>query len=270
MKKIRDAWQGRMTPRERFHRQMHYQTVDRCFNMEFGYWDENFSQWRMFAENGITNNEEADRFFSFDPMAGISGNVWIWPLFEEKVLEARGDKLLIQNTDGLLAEVSRNHSSIPHYIKSPIETPEDWEKIKRERLRIDDPARIVDIEALKRAHPDDRDYPLGVHCGSMIGRIRDLMTMEGLVYACMDYPEMVEDMVETSCRMVEHFLDQVLPHIKFDYASGWEDICCNNGPLVSVDFFKNVVMPRYKRIHKKLQAAGIDIWYTDCDGDVRP
>ena len=142
MKKIRDAWQGRMTPRERFHRQMHYQTVDRCFNMEFGYWDENFSQWRMFAENGITNNEEADRFFSFDPMAGISGNVWIWPLFEEKVLEARGDKLLIQNADGLMAEVSRNHSSIPHYIKSPIETPEDWEKIKRERLRIDDPARI--------------------------------------------------------------------------------------------------------------------------------
>jgi uroporphyrinogen decarboxylase len=39
---------------------------------------------------------------------------------------------------------------------------------------------------------------------------------------------------------------------------------------VSVDFFNNVVVPRYKRIDKRLKAHGIDIWYTDCDGDVRP
>ena len=29
-------------------------------------------------------------------------------------------------------------------------------------------------------------------------------------------------------------------------------------------------MPRYKRINKKLHSVGIDLWYTDCDGDVRP
>lgn len=28
--------------------------------------------------------------------------------------------------------------------------------------------------------------------------------------------------------------------------------------------------PRYKRINQKLKAHGIDLWYTDCDGDVRP
>ena len=119
-------------------------------------------------------------------------------------------------------------------------------------------------------HPPNRDYPLGVNCGSMIGKIRDMLTFEGLAYACYDYPDMVEDMVETCCVLVEDFLDQVLPHIDFDFASGWEDICCKNGPLVPLDFFKNVVMPRYKRISKKLHAAGIDLWYTDCDGDVRP
>ena len=36
------------------------------------------------------------------------------------------------------------------------------------------------------------------------------LTVEGLAYACLDYPEMVEDMVETCCQLVEHFLDQVL------------------------------------------------------------
>ena len=28
-------------------------------------------------------------------------------------------------------------------------------------------------------------------------------------------------------------------------------------------------MPRFKRIGKKLRTHGIDVWYTDCDGDVR-
>jgi uroporphyrinogen decarboxylase len=77
-------------------------------------------------------------------------------------------------------------------------------------------------------------------------------------------------MVETACRLVEHSLDQLLPHIKFDFASGWEDICFKNGPIVSVPFFRDVVMPRYKRIRAKLDAYGIDLWYIDCDGDVRP
>lgn len=267
---IRSPWEGTMTPRERFNRQMHYQSVDRCFNMEFGYWQENYSVWKMFTDNGITNEWEANQFFSFDPVHGVGGNIWMWPPFEEKIIEERENTVIMQNGDGLLAEAAKDHSTIPHYMKSSIETPEDWEKVKAERFRVDDPARIVDIEAIRKAHPDDRDYPLGVHCGSMIGKVRDMLTMEGLAYACVDYPEMVEDMVETCCQLVEHFLDQVLPHIKFDYASGWEDICCNNGPLVSLGFFRDVVVPRYKRIHKKLQAAGIDIWYTDCDGDVRP
>ena len=55
MNPIRQPWKGTMTGRERFLRQMHWQSVDRCFNMEFGYWKENFQAWRMFRENGITN-----------------------------------------------------------------------------------------------------------------------------------------------------------------------------------------------------------------------
>jgi hypothetical protein len=34
----RSRWKGTLSDRERFNRQMHYQSVDRCFNMEFGYW----------------------------------------------------------------------------------------------------------------------------------------------------------------------------------------------------------------------------------------
>ena len=271
IKPCRPKWKGTMTDRERFNAQMHYKPFDRCFNMEFGYWDENFKEWSIFVENGITNNWEADIFFNFDRIEVISGNIWMSPPFERRVVDETETSKIIINEDGLLAEVPKDdHDTIPHYIKSSIVTPEDWKRCKEERFRRDDPARKVDIEALKKIHPPDRDYPLGVNTGSMIGKIRDMLTFEGLAYACYDYPDMVEDMVETCCVLVEDFLDQVLPHFDFDFAAGWVDICFNIGPIVSVNFFNRVVVPRYKRIHKKLKEAGIDIWYTDCDGDVRP
>ena len=269
---IRQKWKSSMTDRERFNAQMHYKKTDRCFNMEFGYWDDNFTQWELFTKNHVTSNEEADILFAFDNIAVIGDHALMYPPMEEKVIEVRDGKKVIMNGDGLLVEVPLKGSSIPHCIKSSIETPEDWKRIKELHFDINHPGRVVDIPALKKKYGADesREYPLGIHCGSMIGRVRDILTFEGLAFAMYDYPEMVEDMVETCCRLVEYFLDQVLPAFHFDYASGWEDICFNNGPIVGVDFFRDVVMPRYKRINRKLKAHGIDIWYTDCDGDVRP
>jgi len=271
IKPCRPKWKGAMTDRERFNNQMHYKPVDRSFNMEFGYWEENYNEWSIFTDNNITNEDDANIFFNFDKIHVVSGSIWLNPHFENRIVEETETTKIIMNGDGLLAEIPKDgHDTIPHFIKATIVTPDDWKKCKEERLRRDNPARRIDVEALKKLHPESHEYPLGVNCGSMIGRIRDMLTFEGLAYACYDYPDMVEDMVETSCLLVEDFLDQVLPHFSFDYASGWEDICFKNGPIVSVDFFKEVVMPRYKRISKKLHAHGIDLWYTDCDGDVRP
>ncbi len=268
---IRPRWHGTMTDRERFVRQMHYQSIDRCFNMEFGYWDDNFDEWDLFVQHNIRDNEEADVFFNFDRIDGVGGRVDLLPAFPQKEIRREQNKIILQNRDGLLAEVPVDgHSTIPHYLQSSIVTPEDWARVKSERLQVDDPARTLDVAAIAAKHPKDRDYPLGINCGSMIGRIRDIMTFEGLAYATYDYPEMVEDMVETYCQLVERSLDQLLPAMDFDYASGWEDICFKNGPIVSVPFFRDIVMPRYKRIKQKLTQYGIDLWYTDCDGDVRP
>ena len=268
---IRKPWRGTMTARERFNRQMHYRSVDRCFNMEFGYWKENFTTWPLFYENGIRNNGEADVFFAFDPIAQIGGATWMCPAFEEKEIGRHDNKIIRINSDGLMAEVlASGKDTIPHYLRSSVTTPDDWKRVKEEHFDRGHPGRRMDVEGLKKAFPDDRDFPLGISCGSMIGKIRDMLTFEGLAYACYDYPDMVEDMVETCCLLVEDSLDQVLGEIAFDYASGWEDICFKNGPIVSVPFFRDIVMPRYKRIRKKLDEHGIDLWYTDCDGDVRP
>lgn len=271
MEKItgREKWKGSLTDRERFKRQMHHQSVDRCFNWEFGYWDDNFQKWPLFRDNGIRDNAAADRFLNFDVIHTLS-SPWMHPRFDREVISESAQTHIIRNEEGLIAEVpSDGHGTIPHFIKSSIETPDDWYAVKEARFKRDDPARMVDIAAWRKAHPDNHEYVLCVDTGSRIGKIRDLMTVEGLAYACYDFPEMVEDMVETTCLLTEDFLDQVLPHLAFDAAWGWEDICYKSGPLVSLGFFREIVVPRYRRIGRKLREHGIDIWLTDCDGDVR-
>jgi uroporphyrinogen decarboxylase len=153
----RAKWAGRMSDRERFVRQMHFQAVDRCFNMEFGYWDENFQLWPMFADNGIRDNHDADIYFNFDRIECIGGNVWVSPGFGNTVVEERETTKVIMNEDGVLAEVPTDgHDTIPHYIQPSVATPEDWRRVKEERFRRDDPRRRVDVAALMKMHPPER------------------------------------------------------------------------------------------------------------------
>ncbi len=151
---IRPKWAGTMTERERFNAQMHYQPFDRTFNMEFGYWEENFHEWPLFYENGVTTNEEADIFFNFDRQYSTGGNVWIHPGFGSTVVAETATTNILINDDGLLAEVPKDgHDTIPHYIKATVRTPDDWKQVKAERFRLDDPERVVDIQKLLETYP---------------------------------------------------------------------------------------------------------------------
>ncbi|NLB70223.1 MAG: hypothetical protein GX804_11200, partial [Lentisphaerae bacterium] len=91
IKPIREKWRGKTSGRERFNKQMNFQSPDRSFNMEFGYWDENFGIWEMFRRNNIKNNYEADIFFNFDRISVIGGNTWMQPHFPHTVLERKAE-----------------------------------------------------------------------------------------------------------------------------------------------------------------------------------
>ena len=79
---------------------------------------------------------------------------------------------------------------------------------------------------------------------------------------------MVEDMVETYCLLIEDFLDQVLPHIDFDFAGLGRYLLQQRVSRIG-RFLQECCCPKIQADKQKLRAAGIDLWYTDCDGDIR-
>jgi len=260
-----------MTSRERWLACMRFQSVDHVPDQEFGYWDEVFPIWH---EQGlpryVDNNPKADIFFGFETYVGVPVNGGLIPGFEYQVVEEDDRNRIIIDGDGVKKIVQRTGlSTIPKYLRFPIETREDWNEFKK-RLDVTDPRRYLseqDWQNWKKAVAD-RTQVLVVGGGSLFGIIRNWMGFENVAIACMDEPEWVEEMVdylaEFQCRLIERALTEA----QVDACSIWEDMAFNHGPIISPTMFRKWLTPRYKKITDLLHKHGCEFAYVDCDGNI--
>ena len=108
---------------------------------------------------------------------------------------------------------------------------------------------------------------MGLHCGSLFGRIRDWLGVENVSYLYMDDEDLYDEIIDTVGNMSYECAKAVLETgAKFEYAHFWEDICFKNGPLVIPAVFDEKVGPYYKKITDLVRSYGINIISLDCDG----
>jgi uroporphyrinogen decarboxylase len=275
MKKgILDTTKPAMTVRERFRRQMHFQSIDKGVHWEFGYWAETIERWHneglpKYLERG-EGNFSVEEYFGVDKAIYLPMNLELFPPFtgEVKILKEENGKRIEELPDGTIQEVQTDGiKTIPHYIKMPVSNWDDWKRFK-ERLNPDTPGRInCDIKRLNeelRHSP----YPVGVWFGSYFGTPRNWVGFEEISLMLYDQLDLVEDIIETLTCLYEKVLSRVLSEIEVDFAAGWEDICFRNGPMISPDMFKKIVAPRLKRVTTLLRQHGVDVIWTDCDGNI--
>ena len=261
-----------MTHRERFLRTMHFQPVDRIPDHEFGYWDDTLRDWH---EQGlpreIDDNGKADVYFGFDPTGHVPVHAGLLPGFEHKVLEKRGDQLLIRDSNGATCLVhASGKSSIPHFLDFALKGRAEWERDFKPKMNPGDPRRLpgqADWAAMKKEW-ETRDYPLGIGMGSLYGWIRDWMGFERAAMMVHDDPGLLEEIMEQITQVVIKTIEWAAPQVQIDFGSGWEDMCYKGGPMISPAAFDKLMVPRYKRITDTLRKHGCDIIYTDCDGNI--
>ncbi len=262
---------GAYTHRERYRRIMHFQSVDRVPNHEFGYWDDTLVRWHDEGlPKEVDSNWAADVFFGFDPTSGVPIHMGVTPGWTHEVLETTDRYQIVRGGDGVKCMVyTDGSSSIPHYIEFPLKNREDWEQDFKRRLDPDDPSRYtVDWDAVRK-NLEGRDIPAGIGFGSLFGWIRNWMGFEGVSYACYDDPALIEEIMERITVMLEKLLNYSLEQYSdLDFASGWEDMCFDHGPIISPKMFKEWMVPRYKRLTDILHKYGIDVVITDCDGNI--
>ena len=274
-----------MTNRERVHAILHYQDYDRMPVVAFGYWGETLEKW---CNEGYITREECDGYntrgdnsdadfsimkklgFDFNWNAVFGGRNFMYPPFEEEVIETRPDGSIIKRDSlGLKVLVKPGVVSIPAEIGTSLTGREAWEEHYKHRFQYSEDR--VNMEAVKAAIAENetRDLPLALHCGSLYGNIRNMMGVEPLAYLFADDDELYEEIIDTVGNLVYKVAEKIATSgIKFDYAHFWEDICFNSGPLVNPEVFSDYVGPHYKKITDMLRKNGIDRVSVDCDGKI--
>lgn len=271
-----------MNYRENVNAILHYQPFEKMPIVSFGYWGETVQKW---ADEGHITREEADGYcrygdnseadraimkrlgFDFNWNSCYGGNVGLYPAFDRKVLEQKADGgQVIRDEQGLIVLVKPGVVSIPAEIGTTLTDRDVWEKEYLPRLQWE--AERIDTSLFESLKDDSqRQLPVGLHCGSLMGYMRNLLGVEELSYLYVDDPELYEEIANTLAGLCYQSVKAILETgAKFDYAHFWEDICYKNGPLVSPDGFRQMIRPHYRKITNLLKEHGVDIVSVDCDG----
>lgn len=268
-----------MTNKERVKAILNYQPYDRMPVVHFGFWRETLEKW--YHEGHISKEEwlkqkdgnSYDRQitkrlgFDFNWYHCYSPNTSLLPAFRPKIVgDYPGGGKMFLNSDGVVVLQKDKMVSIPAEIEHTLKDRASWEKHYKHRLQFS-PKR-VDMTVYERMKAENPDTPLGLYCGSLFGRIRDIMGVEGISYLYADDEELYDEVIDTVGTLCYQTVEAVLKQdgVTFDFGHFWEDICFKNGPLVIPDVFYEKVGPYYKKITDLLKEHGIEIVSVDCDG----
>jgi uroporphyrinogen decarboxylase len=289
-----------MNTRERFLAVMDFEPCDRTLLWEWGYWGGAVERWYKeglprieglpkpveFGEtlagpgaawrSGVLNvpdaRDVADAVALDDGRETIPLQNFVWPPFQEEVLDEDDETVTVRSKDGVTLKQRKDAGSVPHPLAWPVSDRYDWERLKSERFqpKLEDrlPANW-DALVLEYKH---RDYPLSIasgYCG-FFGALRALMGEVNLFYAYYDNPSLLHDMADFLCNFWIEIYGRVLQQVHdVESAEFWEDMCYKNGPMISPAMFREFMMPYYKRLIGALRDQGVRHFCVDTDGDCR-
>jgi uroporphyrinogen decarboxylase len=282
-----------MTHRERALAVLRYEDYDRLPIVHFGFWGgQTLVRWaeqghlpmdlaRAWGDGNTADYEVTERLgFDFNWQSVFHPNSLLSPGFPAEVVAEFDDgSKHVRNGNGVVLLQRPEAGSIPAEIEHTLVDRASYEEHYRHRLEwieervtkasvcVNGRAARWDEGGLELMLSADRDWPLGLHCGSLFGQIRNVVGLVGVSYMQVDDPELFAEIIDTVADLCYRNAEFALSHgIRFDFAHFWEDICFKNGPLISPKVFEEKVGPHYKRITDLCGRYGIDVVSLDCDG----
>ena len=282
-----------MNHRQRVLAVLNYQPYDRLPIIHFGFLRDTLRRW---ADNGHISHELAEAQldsnaadmeigtrlgFDFNWQSVFAPAGGLRPAFERIVLEESADgwrKVVTGN--GVVILEKDDARGIPpeldHLLKGRAEWDEHFmprmqftpERVTHTTVRTPTFEACFDQGGREALLANAWEHPLGLHCGSLYGWIRNWLGVLGSAYVQSDDPALFDEIIETVGEMCYRCTELTLAEVGgvFDFGHFWEDICFKNGPLINPRVFRRKVGPHYRRITDLLQRHGITIVSLDCDG----
>ena len=257
------------TTRERFLQTLSFQPATPPFVRSGFAWQETMDQWREQGWDG----RPLDEVFGTDPLLRV--DVYYGPAsqFAYEVLEEDEQTRTYVNHEGIVMREFKEHrdTSMPQFVKFPVENEGDFERLAAERLGLNEEARFS--EEWKRQVLIWKDSGLPRQCwadrwGGFFGPIRNLTGLEGLCMAFYDQPKLVERMMAQRAEIMIAITEKILEYADFETFWFWEDMAFNSGSLIDPRMFRRFALPHYRRVCDWLRGRGIKHIWLDSDGDI--
>lgn len=281
-----------MTNRERALAVLRYQDYDRLPVVHFGYWRETLHKWveeghisealRKAHGDGNPADYELNEMlgWDFNWQCMFSPHSGLRPGFERKVIRTLEDgSQHVMDANGVVLLQAPDAGSIPAEISHTLTDRASWQehyafryewcedRVTQAGVLVNDHVERFCEGGLDFLKANQRDYMYGLHCGSLFGKIRDIVGVQGVSYMYCDDEELYTEIIDTNAEVCYRNTKLALESgARFDFAHFWEDICFKNGPLVIPSVFEEKVGPHYQRITDLVRQYGIDIVSLDCDG----
>lgn len=295
-----------MNNRERFNNLFSLKPVDRVPNYEIGVWAQTAQKW--YAEgmpadalksrhSFLHNKGKSEEIFSPDlifidkpmPFFGLEHMEWTMintympkPGYPEQVLWESDDKRVYIFCDccGVVHKALREGEtdgmrlSMDQYMEFPVTDQKSFLEMKKRYIASLE-RYPKDWDEKVQSWKNNRTDPLILLYLGEFGYyslLRRWMGTEGASYVFYDQPELVEEMFEFMTdymiELVKKAIDDLLPE-NYDCFHLFEDMCFNNGPLVSPQMVRRFMLPQYKRLIDYLHKNNIHNILLDCDGDTK-
>ncbi|PWH12810.1 MAG: hypothetical protein DDG58_14990 [Ardenticatenia bacterium] len=294
-----------MTSRERFLRTLEFQPVDVPWVRAYAFvWPETELVWRTQGYEGPTlgwHGEGLPQRFGLDELLRV--DPWYGPVppFEYQVIEEDERTKLYINHEGILMREFKEHAdtSMPQFVKFPVETLEDFESFAAERLALNPQERFpkewqeqvrkgelrgvagaANITAIgvesgqangqgKSGFPEEHPRLCWAdRWGGFFGPLRNMMGLENLCLAFYDNPKLIERMMEERADRIIEITSEVMKYTDFDVFWYWEDMAYNHDSLIDPKLFRKFALKHYRRVNDWLRSRGIKHIGLDSDGNI--
>jgi uroporphyrinogen decarboxylase len=291
-----------VTPQERFKAICSFERPNDPFMWSVDSWNETFERWvrEGMPVKNLDNKKELNEYLigcqdqneAIVPKGAIGGMsknnnppwcVAIDPVFKTDVMHEDDEFIVQRDYDGAIVRRRKNDDdTIPQYLEYPVKDKKSWDEFKKRldpfspgrwpagwEIMTDDKMQFPLKPEHAGRHHRHRDFPLGMNLLSLYGNPRNYMGVEAISMAIYDNPSLVEEMVEWQSHLALEMLKKVFAAgVTLEWVWIWEDMCFNKGPLVSPEWVKRVMVPRYRPVVDLLRANKVDALILDCDGKI--
>ncbi len=233
------------------------------YRREFGYYC--LDEWR---QQGMPAEASLAGLFDFDAPAQHSLGQLGWceaalaPAFEDTVIEDRGDHEVIRDHAGRHVLVFRGRRSgfMPEYIDHPVKDIDTWKRNIAWRLDPATPARYTDLDtrmdAARQAAGQGMIITQNLIGGYMF--LRSLIGPQDLLYQFVDAPELIHTCMQAWFALADAVIARHQTYVTLDELFLAEDICYNNGALISPEMMREFLLPYYQQLVANVRRRQID------------